>query len=71
RSCGQAEVLSTIAVDYGDPNLDLMGWNYGNAENRVHRVAKKAPNKWGLYDMHGNVCEMKKWYSFGTILTFS
>jgi formylglycine-generating enzyme required for sulfatase activity len=40
-----------------DPNLDAIGWYCGNSKNRVHPVAQKKPNAWGLHDMHGNVQE--------------
>ena len=43
---------------YGGPGtLDDMGWYAGNSGSRVHPVAQKLPNAWGLYDMHGNVVE--------------
>jgi formylglycine-generating enzyme required for sulfatase activity len=40
-----------------DPKLDKIGWYCGNAEGNTHPVARKRPNTWGLYDMHGNVWE--------------
>ena len=40
-----------------DDKLDAIGWYCGNANNRTHPVAQKQPNKWGLYDVHGNVWE--------------
>ncbi len=47
-----------------DPNLDKMAWYCGNSglvnpvrEKKSHPVAKKKPNAWRLYDMHGNVQE--------------
>ena len=39
------------------PYLDSVGWYYHNARHAPHRVALKAPNAWGFYDMHGNVWE--------------
>ena len=37
--------------------LDDFAWHYENSDGRPHRVAKKSPNPWGFYDMHGNVME--------------
>ncbi len=41
------------------PNINEVGWAFSNSGGRVHKVAsvEKIPNKWGIYDMHGNVAE--------------
>jgi hypothetical protein len=33
-------------------------WVKENSDNRVHEVGRKKPNRWGLYDMYGNVLQM-------------
>ncbi len=40
-----------------DPNLREAGWYCNNSENHTQQVAGKAPNDFGLYDVHGNVAE--------------
>lgn len=37
--------------------LDEHSWHFGNSRGQSHLVASKAPNGFGLHDMHGNVNE--------------
>ncbi len=40
-----------------DSDIDDYAWYLGNSPDGYSKVMTKKPNQWGLYDMHGNVCE--------------
>lgn len=44
---------------FGDNSEELgrFAWYYKNSDHKTHPAGQKEPNKWGLYDMSGNVWE--------------
>ncbi len=44
--------------DFGQPDkLRQFAWFADNAEQKTHPVGQKKPNRWGIYDLYGNVSE--------------
>lgn len=50
---------ANTAYAFGDEEMQLTeyGWYKANSGGKTHEVGKKKPNKWGIYDMYGNVAE--------------
>ncbi len=63
-SLNNGENITTAADNAYCPNLDKVAWynKSKNSNKNPHFVGdpRKAPNAWGIYDMHGNVHEFVK-----------
>ena len=53
RAGTSTEYYSGISIS----DVKRVSWYYGNSGGKTHQVETKAPNAWGLYDIHGNVWE--------------
>ncbi len=54
-----ARAGTTTRYSFGDDESDLddYAWYRDHSGSKTHPVGQKQPNPWGLYDMHGNLCE--------------
>ena len=54
-----AKAGENTAWDFGDSVDELKdhAWFYANSNGAYKKTGTKKPNKWGLYDMYGNVAE--------------
>jgi len=53
----RADTTTRFHSGDSDSSLDAVAWYDDNSNRNTHPVARKQPNDWGFYDMHGNVWE--------------
>jgi formylglycine-generating enzyme required for sulfatase activity len=54
------DISSDVAIqanEKAEPALEPIAWYAFNSGRRPHAVASKRPNRWGLFDLHGNLEE--------------